>query len=272
MKKLFFLFLLCLINENSFSQTNETKLRSWPFQLSITTPNVLYSVQRANMQELQNSSNPNFFRNKTRLPVYEVLKGSFIFDEHYVLGTQIGFSSRGKLPKLQSSIEEQHPDYHILNYWEEGPNFFVPRFFAGYQYILNKKIRHPHVIALMFYLNFDYYDYGTYRYEAKYVANNDFHTYSLNTEVKNSKSLTIELQKHRYYQLKDSLKGWNIGVKFGVTPRNQEITLIEIRKDGTTDVQTVSNSTFDLKSWTFYFGFQFSFVSTPTYSSKRKKK
>ena len=264
------LLFFCLICGNLFSQIDGYETRTWPFKLCVTSPNVLYGMQYADMQNLKVASNPNMFRNRMRMPMYEIIKIAAILDDHYVLGTQLGFSSRKKSPELESFIEMQNPSYHILNFKEQAHNFFVPRFFAGYRYTFNNSDEYPHIIGLMFYLNFDNYSYGSFSYEAKNVSDNSFHTYSLVTEVPMTKSLTIELEKYRYYQLKDSLKGLNIGVKFGVTPRNQEITLIESRRKGMETDQTITSSTFPLKSWTFYFGFQFSLVTTPRYYKKKK--
>jgi len=263
-------FLFCLTCGFSFSQLEGFDTRHWPFKLCISTPNVIYNVQHADMLVLKNATNTHLFQNRMRMAHYELFSGACVFRDHYLLGVQTGYSSRKTVPNLQTDIETQNPNFHLLNYREQAHNFFTNRLFAGYQYTFNKKQKYPHVLGLFLYLNFDNYTYGTYSYDAKNVSNNEFFSYSLTTSVKNSKSLTIELQKHRYYQLKDSLKGVNIGVKFGVTPRNQEITITEIKREGTSATQTINANTFDLKSWSVYFGVQFSFVTTPTYYKKKK--
>ena len=254
-----------------FSQLEGYDMHTWPFKVCITVPTVSYGVQRSNMTELQNASNPYLFKNRTRMANYDLLKGAFLFDNHYLIGAQIGFTSRGKIPKLKSFIEDSNPNYHILNYNEMSYNFTIPRFFAGYQYTFKKQNKDPHVIGFNFYLNFDFYDYGLYSYDAKNVSNNTFYSYLLTAQVKKSNSFTFEIEKHRLYKLKDSLKGWNIGLKLGITPRNQEITVTELKRDELNDFETVTSTTFDLKSWTFYIGLQFSFVTTPTYYTKKKK-
>lgn len=251
------LLLFLLICTFSFGQKDSLQKKTRVLSLGFFFPNPGYSYQRIGHPSFPSQSSLLRLSPNLNLIDYEILKGQLILWDQISIGARLMGNSRKNPKDGFEKLENNHNDLHITNWSQQNLTHLLPGFFIGYRYPYKITETKTRFIGCNIYLNFDNFDYGNYSYDAKNVSDNHFYHYNFNSEVKNSKSLTFELNHSTRFTFTNRNVKALLGIRAGFTPRNQTIQFTESFRDA--DNHTIqTQSSVNFKSWSLHLGIYFS--------------